>query len=386
MSRQPHNARQSGTASRVLRKGLGALLLTAALTQGCAVVKPLAAPELRIERAAEAGDFRRALALIEQHELQPAPEWAERRAALEARAEAAAAEALDRARAASAKGAVATALEILETAEQRLPPDQERKEFMQRLERQRQVGLATLERRHQILEARLLAERLRLLEGMRPLARDNEQLPDDPEQLAERAQPLARTLDQYAARARRQEALELLQLAQELAPETGRADRIARLEQEPRAAAPAQSKARPPLSAVNTRLREALETDDLLAAAEWCRDDGTTDAAASAADPATAETYHVLCDEWRERRNARVETLLQEGRGHYSAGRIQEALECWGRGLELAPGHSELRAARQRARRVIERLESLRVPNPEEDDASTGEDFLGNGPGAPIVP
>lgn len=386
MNRRPDNAPQSGTASHVLRTGLGALLLAAALTQGCAVVESLAAPELRIERAAEAGNFRRALALIEQHDLQPATEWAERRAALEARAEAAAEEAVDQARAASAQGAVARALEILEGAEQRLPPDQERKEFMQRLERQRQVGLATLERRHQILEARLLAERLRLLAVMRPLARESEQLPDDPERLAERTEPLARALDQHAARARGQEALELLRLAQELVPETGREERIARLERELHAAKPAQSEAPPPLSTVNTRLREALEADDLLAAARWCRDDDATDAAASAAEPGTLETYHVLCDEWRERRTARVETLLQEGRGHYSAGRIQEALECWDKGLELAPDHSELRAARQRARRVIERLESLRVPGPEEDGAATGDDILDNGPGAPFLP
>ncbi|WP_018878474.1 hypothetical protein [Thioalkalivibrio sp. ALE28] len=343
---------------------LAGILLAVLLVQGCAALDPFAPPEQRIERALEAGDYQRALELIEQHEPEPQAEWTERREEIERAAETAAAAAMDEARAASAEGAVARALEILEDAEQKLPPASERRQYIEQLERQRQVGLQTLEQRHDILEARALVQQLRLLEVMRPLVRRSEQLPDDPDRLAQRRDPLARSLDGYAADTEGEERLELLRLAQNLAPASERARRIASLEQELRETEAPAVEDEVPRSTINARLRQALEADDLATAARWCRSEITPDADASGPDQAAQRAHRVLCEEWRERRDARAEELLEAGRGHYSAGRIEEALEHWQEGLDLAPDHAGLITAHERALRVIERLESLRVPEP----------------------
>ena len=347
-----------------VRFSLAVLLLAVLLVQGCAALDPFAPPEQRIERALEAGDYQRALELIDEYEPEPRAEWAERRTAIEGEAEDKAREAMAEARAASAEGAVARALEILEDAEQKLPASNERRQYIEQLERQRQVGLQTLEQRHDILEARALVQQLRLLEVMRPLVRRSEQLPDDPDRLAQRRDPLARSLDAYAADADGEERLELLRLAQNLAPTPERATRVSVLERELREAEAPAVEDEVPRSTINARLRQALEAGDLATAARWCRNEITPDADASGPDQAAQRAHRALCKEWRERRDARAEELLEEGRGHYSAGRIEEALEHWKQGLDLAPDHAGLIAAHERALRVVERLESLRVPEP----------------------
>ncbi|WP_024326886.1 hypothetical protein [Thioalkalivibrio sp. AKL19] len=367
------------------RLPLAGILLAVLLVQGCAALDPFAPPEQRIERALEAGDYQRALELIDEHEPEPRAEWAERRTSIEAEAGAAADEAMDEARAASAEGAVARALAILEQAEQQLPPDTERRQYIEQLERQRQVGLKTLEQRHDILEARALVQQLRLLEVMRPLVRRSEQLPDDPDRLAQRRDPLARSLDAYAADTEGEERLELLRLAQNLAPAAERAARIAGLERELREAEAPAVEDEVPRSTINARLRQALEADDLATAARWCRNDMPPDADASGPDQAAQRAHRVLCEEWRERRDTRAEELLEEGRGHYSAGRIEEALEHWKQGLDLAPDHAGLITAHERALRVVERLESLRVPEPlpEPDEDAPPDDVPQAEPGMP---
>ncbi|WP_019568460.1 tetratricopeptide repeat protein [Thioalkalivibrio sp. ALMg13-2] len=343
---------------------LASILLALLLVQGCAALDPFAPPEQRIERALETGNYQHALELIDEHDPEPRARWAERRAAIEEEAATAAAEAMHEARAASAEGAVAQALEILETAEAQLPPDSERREFISQLERQRQVGLQTLQQRHDILEARALVQRLRLLEVMRPLVRHSERLPDDPDRLANRREPLARALDGYAADTDGEERLELLHLAQGLASNSERAERIARLERELRQAEAPEIEEEVPRSTINARLRQALEAGELATAARWCRNEITPDTDASGPDQAAQRAHRALCEEWRERRDARAETLLEEGRSHYSAGDIEEALRHWEEGLELAPDHAGLLSAHERALRVVERLESLRVPEP----------------------
>nr|WP_155999290.1 hypothetical protein [Thioalkalivibrio sp. ALJ16] len=358
--------------------------MLAVLLQGCAFLDPLVTPELRIERAVADGDYRRALDLIDQHDPEPRAEWDERREAIAAQADAAAEDAMRQARAASAEGAVAQALEILEQAERQLPADRERRQFIEQLERQRLVGLRTLEQRHDILEAQALVQQLRLLEVMRPLVRRSEQLPDDPDRLAARSEPLARSMDHYAERAEGEERLQLLRLAQGLNASPERAERIAALERELRATESSVIEDEVPRSTVNARLRQALEADDLMAAARWCRSEIIPDADASGPDQAALRAHRVLCEEWRERRDTRVEHLLEEGRHHYSAGRIEEAQEHWAEGLELAPDHAGLIAAHERALRVIERLESLRVPEPlPEEQEGPPPDVPQAGPDAP---
>ncbi|WP_038052829.1 hypothetical protein [Thioalkalivibrio sp. ALJ1] len=349
-------------------------LLSILLLQGCAALDPFSPPEQRIERALEAGDYQSALELIDEHDPEPRAEWAERREAIVADADAAAEEAMREARAASAEGAVARALEVLETAEQQLPADTQRTDFIQQLERQRQVGLRTLEQRHDTLEARALVQQRRLLEVMSPLVRQSENLPDDPERLAQRSEPLARSMDAYAAATDGEERLELLRLAQGLMPESSRAERIAALERELREADRPEVEDEVPRSTINARLRQALEADDLTTAARWCQNEITPDADASGPDQAAQRAHRVLCEEWRERRDARAEQLLEEGRSHYSAGRIEEALGHWEEGLELLPEHAGLIAAHERGLRVAERLESLRVPEPLPDPDATPED------------
>lgn len=364
---------------------LAGILLAVLLVQGCAALDPFAPPEQRIERALEGGDYRSALELIDQHEPEPRAEWAERRAAIASEAGTVAEEAMREARAASSEGAVARALEILEDAEQRLPDDGEREQYIEQLERQRQVGLQTLEQRHDILEARALVQQLRLLEVMRPLVRRSEQLPDDPDRLAQRRDPLARALDTYAAEADGEERLDLLRLAQNLAPAPERARRISTLERARREAEAPAVEDEIPRSTINARLRQALEAGDLATAARWCRNQMPDDAEASGPDRAAQRAHRVLCAEWRERREARAEELLEEGRGHYSAGRIEEALEHWKEGLDLAPDHAGLIAAHERGLRVIERLETLRVPEPlgPADEPAPPDDVPQAGPNSP---
>ncbi|WP_019625912.1 hypothetical protein [Thioalkalivibrio sp. ALJT] len=357
--------------------------MLALLVQGCAILDPLAPPELRIERAVADGDYQHALELIDLHDPAPRAEWDERRVAITARAETAAADAMRQARAASAEGAVAQALEILEQAEQRLPADDERRQFLEQIERQRQVALHTLGQRHHILEARTLVQQLRLLEVMRPLVHHGEQLPDDPDRLAARSKPLAATMDAYAERAEGEERLQLLRLAQGLNPGPERAEQIAALEREQQAEAPAAIADELPRATMNARLREALEADDLTAAARWCHSELIPDADASGPDQAAQRTHRALCAEWHERRDIRVERLLEEGRHHYSAGRIEEALGQWAEGLELKPDHAGLIAAHQRALRVIERLETLRVPEPRLQTDGLPEDAPRGEPHAP---
>ncbi len=345
--------------------GLAVLLLSGLLLHGCAVFEPVIAPERQIERAAEQGDLQRALALIDQHDPQPHDAWEQRRAELEERAREAAADALRAARAASAEGAVARALEVLEGAEARLPADPERRRYMEQLEAQRQVGLQTLQQRHDILEAHALARQLRLLEVMRPLVSRGEQLPDDPDRLARRARELAATLDAHADAGDHAERLELLRLAQDLDPGPERSARITNLEQALRAERepddPEGQQAR-----VNERLRTALAEDDLLAARQWCDAPVRIDPQAPDNEQTAQRTHQTLCAEWRERRDQQVTALLEQGRGLYTAGHIQEAVEIWEQGLALAPEHADLTSAHQRALRVLERLESLRMPAPAE--------------------
>lgn len=342
-----------------------AVLLLSGLLHGCAVFEPVIAPERQIERAAEQGDLQRALALIDQHDPQPHDAWEQRRAELEERAREAAADALRAARAASAEGAVARALEVLEGAEARLPADPERRRYMEQLEAQRQVGLQTLQQRHDILEAHALARQLRLLEVMRPLVSRGEQLPDDPDRLARRARELAATLDAHADAGDHAERLELLRLAQDLDPGPERSARITNLEQALRAERepddPEGQQAR-----VNERLRAALAEDDLLAARQWCDTPVRIDPQAPDNEQTAQRTHQTLCAEWRERRDQQVTALLEQGRGLYTAGHIQEAVEIWEQGLALAPEHADLTSAHQRALRVLERLESLRMPAPAE--------------------
>lgn len=337
------------------------LVLIGLLLHGCAVFEPAVAPERQIERAVEQGDLQHALALIDQHDLQPRDAWEQRRAELEAQAREAAAEAMRTARAASAEGAVARALEVLESADAQLPADPDRRRYMQQLEAQRQVGLKTLQQRHDIMEARTLVRQLQLLEVMRPLVTRGEQLPDDPDQLARRARELAAALDAHADSTDRTERLELLRLAQELHPSPERRGRISELEQALRVARqPDDSEGQQ--ARINEHLRDALADDDLVAAHQWCEPRVSVDPQDPDRDQAVQRTRQALCSEWRERRDQRAEALLEQGRGLYTAGRIQKAVQIWEQGLALAPEHAGLTSARQRALRVLERLESLRMP------------------------
>ena len=355
------------TIFRGVRTGglLPVLLLTVLLVQGCATIGslPFMPAEQQVEAALARDDYGRALELVDRHDLEPAEEWEHRRDEIAEKARAEADEAMQTARQMSAEGEVARALEVLEAADTRLPPDDEREQFMQQLEQQRQIGLKNMTQRHELLEARALAQRMRVLEVMRPLARSRDQLPADPQHLARRAQELAQAMDRRAEKSARRERLELLQLAQDLAPEPGRAREIARLEQDLRAGVDANGVSRAEKeAAINARLRQALDNGDLHKVAQWCREEVAIDSRASGPDQAAQRGRQALCEEWREKRDRHAESLLEEGRGHYTAGQIEDALATWEEGLELAPEHSGLMAARERALRVIERLETLRLP------------------------
>ncbi|WP_019023282.1 MULTISPECIES: hypothetical protein [unclassified Thioalkalivibrio] len=346
---------------------LGLLLATLALLffQGCAGMQPFMTAEDQIEAAVEEGEYQRALELIEEHDPEPAAEWASRREQIEIMAQEAAEQAMKDARAVSAEGAVAEALGILEDAESRLPESEERARFIDQLERQRQVGLRTLQQRHDVLEARNLVQQLRLLEIMRPLVPDTDQLPADPDALSERAPALAEALEQYADDSEGRERLDLLRLAQDLSPVSERAARIRELQEEMRTREEDKDREEQAerLSAINAQLRQALQAGELQRAAQWCRSgDIRLDEDASGPDQAAQRARISLCEEWREQRDQRAEHLLEEGRRQYTAGQIQEAVNTWEEGLALAPSHSGLATARERALRVLERLDTLRIP------------------------
>ncbi|WP_026279043.1 MULTISPECIES: hypothetical protein [Thioalkalivibrio] len=350
---------------QTLRPGLLLALLALLFLQGCAGMQPFMPIEDQIEAAVEEGAYQHALDLIDEHDPEPADEWTTRREEIELLAREAAERAMEDARAVSGEGAVAKALEILEDAESRLPESEERAHFMNQLERQREVGLRTLQQRHDILEARNLVEQLRLLEIMHPLVHDSGQLPADPDTLNERAPNLAQTLERYAEESEGREQLDLLRLAQELSPDSERAARIREVDEELRTREEDQDREEEAerVSAINAQLRQALEAGELQRAAQWCRSgDLQLDEEASGPDQAAQRARISLCDEWREQRDARTEHLLEEGRRQYTAGQIQEAVTTWEEGLALAPSHSGLATARERALRVLERLDTLRIP------------------------
>ncbi|WP_018174914.1 MULTISPECIES: hypothetical protein [unclassified Thioalkalivibrio] len=347
------------------RPGLLLAALALLFFQGCAGMQPFMTAEDQIEAAVEEGEYQRALELINEHDPEPAAEWTSRREQIEIMAQEAAEQAMKKARAVSAEGAVAEALGILEDADSRLPESEERARFIDQLERQRQVGLRTLQQRHDVLEARNLVQQLRLLEIMRPLVPDTGQLPADPDALSERAPALAKALEQYADDSDGRERLELLRLAQDLSPVSERASRIRELQEEMRTREEDKDREEEAerLSAINAQLRQALQAGELQRAAQWCRSgDIRLDEDASGPDQAAQRARISLCDEWREQRDQRAEHLLEEGRRQYTAGQIQEAVDTWEEGLALAPSHSGLATARERALRVLERLDTLRIP------------------------
>ncbi|WP_018862667.1 MULTISPECIES: hypothetical protein [unclassified Thioalkalivibrio] len=350
---------------RVSRLDLLLVALALLFFQGCAGMQPFMTAEDQIETAVEEGHYQRALELLDEYEPEPANEWATRREEIEVLAQEAADQAMKDARAVSAEGAVAEALGILEDADSRLPESEERTRFMDQLERQRQVGLRTLQQRHDILEARNLVEQLRLLEIMRPLVQETNQLPADPDALNERAPTLAENLERYAEDSEGQERLELLRLAQDLSPASERATRIRELNEELRTREEDEDREKEAerLSAINAQLRQALEAGELQRASQWCRSgDLQLDEDASDPDQAAQRARISLCEEWRAQRDARAEQLLEEGRRQYTAGQIQEAVNTWEEGLAMAPNHSGLATARERALRVLERLDTLRIP------------------------
>lgn len=338
-----------------IRYILLAVLLALATLHGCALLEPLQDPDTRIDRLVADGEYRAALESIEAL---PADERAareDRRETIEARAAEAAEEALREAGDQVAEGAVGRALDILEQADARLPASEERQRRIAELERDRRTGLSALERRHRMMEARALAERLRLLDIMQPLARDDDTLPENIDDLRRRGARLAAELERDARDAEPEAALERLRLARELEPAPRRDQRIAELEAE----------IRPDPEPVNQEdstalldaLERALDEEDLSAAWQHCRNIAT-----DRLDDSARERHDALCERWEEQRDAHTAEMLERGSAHYAAGRIHDAMDTWERALELDPEHAGLRSARERGQRVLERLESLRGP------------------------
>lgn len=340
---------------RRLRYTLLAVLLALATLHGCALLEPLQDPDTRVDRLVAEGEYRAALKTLDALPAEERAAREDRRETIEARAAEAAENALQKAGELAAEGAVGRALDILEEADARLPASEERQRRIAELERDRRTGLSALERRHRMMEARALAGRLRLLDIMQPLARDDDTLPENIDDLRRRGARLAAELDRDARDAAPETALERLRLARELEPDPERDRRIAELEAE----------LRPDPEPVNQEdstalldaLERALDEEDLIAAREHCRNIAT-----DRLDDSARDRHDALCERWEEQRDARTAELLEQGSAHYAAGRIHDALDTWERALELDPEHAGLRSARERGRRVLERLDSLRGP------------------------
>lgn len=340
-----------------LRCTLPGILLVLATLHGCALLEPLQDPDTRIDRAVAAGEYRQALEIIEGMDDDERTGREARRGEIEVRAADAADRALREAEAKTAEGNVGRALDILEEADARLPASAVREQRIEELEHHRRIGLDALERRHRMMEAGALAERLRLLDIMQPLTRDDDALPDDIEELRERSTRLAAELERDARDGDPEAALERLRLAEKLDTERReeREQRIAELKTKTGASPdPIEPEDTPPLL---DAIERALEADDLVRAGEHCRD-----LSEQALSGSIAERHRSLCERWEERRDARTAELLEQGNADYAAGHIHRALEAWEHALELDPEHSGLRSAHERGQRVLERLESLRGP------------------------
>ncbi len=307
--------------------------------------------EQRFDRAMAAEDYRSALALLDGLDPERFVHLLDQRDAIEAAADEASAVALATGEQLVRAGYLGLALRILEGARSRLPDDALLEDRIETLSAIQAAEMETLEIEYLRLEANHLLRQRQVINTMSRLTRDPNELPWQPEQMDEKAANIADRLDTRASRhddpAVR---LSLLRLAEALAPCETRRQALALLHTPPTVDAAADTP--DDLRRVTAELRRALQWDDLPGAQRICREP----AWASTGDP----TLEALCSGFEQRRAAWLEEVLEEGRRLYATGQIEAAIEHWRQGQQLAPEHTGLEAALERAGRVQERLESLR--------------------------
>jgi len=362
-----------------LHWSVAALMLLLLILQGCAAVPPVETVktvEQRFDRAMAAEDYRSALALLDRLDAEDFAHLLDRRTEIEAAADQASAVALATGEQLVRAGYLGLAVAILEGARSRLPANALLEDRIETLSAARATEMDALEAEHLRLEAEHLLRQRQVIEKMSRLTRDPGELPWPPEEIEEKAARLAERLDTRASREDDPAArLPLLRRAEALAPSEQRQQALALLQPPPAATNDAPGD----LRRTTAELRRALQWDDLPGAQRICRDPAWS----STGD----RTLDALCSGFEQRRAAWLEEVLEDGRRLYATGQIEAAIEQWRRGQHLAPEHTGLSTALERAERVQERLESLRERVDTEPDPETVRETIpGSTPEAPPDP
>ncbi|MFN2348606.1 MAG: hypothetical protein ABR558_03390 [Thioalkalivibrio sp.] len=344
------------------------IALTALMATGCAVLEPIAGdPETRLETHSKAGEYGRALAMLDR-QLATNPDDADlRRQRDEMAARAArfeqdilieAAEHLRQDNWVSARESYQHGLSIL-------PDSQALTAARDAFETQRQNHLGDLGARLLLARAHGLVRERPLIDAIHRASPDSLRSREQQQRTEQEAVELADSLTRLGEAALDRDdpllAVEALTLAHALAPaqlsaerlkaaQAARQSRLTSLQTRPRAddtrtQEPGQDEI------LLSRFQTAFRADELLLARQQLE---------------ALEARHPGDEGLRPQRqmlnqaiDTQVSAGLEEGRRLYATGQIREALEIWRPLKALAPEHRELEAHVERAERVLRRMETL---------------------------
>jgi len=347
-----------------MRRLLPALCIALLSLGGCALLDPLSPdPQARIETLDEAGEYGRALALLDR-ELAGDPDNAElrrqradlaRRAArFEQRILIEAAEHLRRDDWAAARERYDHGIAVL-------PDNQALIAARDAFEVQRQKHLQTLRTRLMLARAHGLVQERPLIDEIYRVAPGSLRARQHFLRTEREARELADELALLGERALAEDdpmlAVEALTLAHALAPAQDSAERLLAARQARQARFPPPTEEPPAedtdteaaTNALKTRFRAAFAAQDLALARHLLE----AMEARNVDDPELRRQRQLL----NQAIDTQVSAGLEEGRRLYAQGRIREALEIWRPLRALAPENRELEAHLERAERVLRRLE-----------------------------
>ncbi|ACL71763.1 hypothetical protein Tgr7_0671 [Thioalkalivibrio sulfidiphilus HL-EbGr7] len=344
------------------------ITLTVLLTAGCALLEPLGmAPETRIEAHTEAGEYGRALALLDRQLAIKPDDAGLRRQRKEIAAQAArfeqdilieAAEHLRQDNWAAARQSYQHGLSIL-------PDSQALTAARDAYESQRESHLGDLGTRLLLARAHGLVSERPLIDAIHRASPDSLRSRQQQRRTEQEARELADRLMNLGETALGRDdpllAVEALTLAHALAPAQVSAERL-EAAQQARQSRLAALRTRPRTDDTGSnepdqneilmsRFQTAFQQDDLLLARQQLE-------ALEARQPGD-EGLRPQRQMLNQAIDTRVSAGLEEGRRLYAVGQIHEALEIWRPLKALAPEHRELEAHVERAERVLRRMETL---------------------------
>jgi|GEM_PF-2440563 len=346
------------------------IALTVLMTAGCALLEPIGmAPETRIEAHTGAGEYGRALALLDR-QLAINPDDADLRRQRDAiTAQAArfeqdilidAAEHLRQDNWAAARQSYQHGLSIL-------PDSQALAAARDAYESQRESHLGDLGTRLLLARAHGLVSERPLIDAIHRASPDSLRSRQQQRRTEQEARELADRLMNLGETALDRDdpllAVEALTLAHALAPaqvsaerleaaQQARLSRLAALRTRPRPRTDDTGSNEPDQDEIlMSRFQTAFQQDELLLARQQLE-------ALEARQPGDAG-LRPQRQMLNQAIDTRVSAGLEEGRRLYATGQIREALEIWRPLKALAPEHRELEAHVDRAERVLRRMETL---------------------------